>query len=121
MMPCRSTSLPIMKPGTSARYSNGMLNASHIQMNRADLSAESTNSTPPRTAELFATTPIGRPSSRPKPTTTSAANSGLISKNEPVSTSPSTSSWTSNGIDSSVGTQSSVSSSAAASGSTSGG
>ena len=35
MMPCRSTALPIMNPGTSAKYSRGMLNASHCQMKRA--------------------------------------------------------------------------------------
>ncbi len=89
-----------------------MLNASHSQMNRAHLSAESTNSTPPRTAELLATTPTGRPSSRPNPITTSAANSGLISKNESASTRPSITSCTSNGTDSSAGTQSSASSTA---------
>src|SRR3954452_23010277 len=98
-----------------------MLNASHSQMNRADLSAESTNSTPPRTAELFATTPIGRPSSRAKPVTTSAANSGLISKNESASTSPSISSRISNGTDSSAGTTSSTSTVAASSAAASGG
>ena len=46
-----------MKPGTSARNTSGTLNASHSQMNRAALSAESTNSTPPLTAGLFATIP----------------------------------------------------------------
>ena len=46
-----------MNPGTSQRYTSGMLNASHIQMNRAALSAESTNSTPPFTAGWFATNP----------------------------------------------------------------
>ena len=83
-----------------------MLNASHSQMKRAALSALSTNSTPPRTIELFATMPTGRPSMRPNPVTTSAANSGLISKNESASTSPSMTSCMSNGTDSSAGTQS---------------
>src|SRR3954468_17733635 len=115
MMSCRSTSLPIMKPGTSAKYSSGTLNASQSQMNRAALSAESTNSTPPLTAELLATMPTGEPSIRPNPTTSSGANSGLISKKESASTSPSMMSWTSNGTDSSAGTQSSASSTAGAS------
>ena len=44
-----------------------MLNASHSQMNRAALSAESTKSTPPRWAGLLATTPTGRPSSSAEP------------------------------------------------------
>ena len=39
MMPWRSTFVPIMKPGTSARNSSGTLNASHSQMKRAALSA----------------------------------------------------------------------------------
>ena len=77
-----------MNPGTSARYSSGTLNASHSQMNRAALSAESTNSTPPRTALLFATMPTGRPSIRANPVTSSAANSGLTSKNESVVNQP---------------------------------
>jgi hypothetical protein len=65
MMPWRSTCVPIMKPGTSARNSSGTLNALQVQMKRAALSAESTNSTPPRCLGWFATTPITRPSSRP--------------------------------------------------------
>ena len=48
-----------MKPGTSARNRSGTLNASHSQMKRAALSAESTNSTPPRCFGLFATMPTG--------------------------------------------------------------
>ena len=48
-----------MNPGTSARKINGMLKASQHQMNRAALSAESTNSVPARCAELFATIPTG--------------------------------------------------------------
>src|SRR5690349_17906365 len=84
-----------------------MLNASQSQMNRAALSAESTNRTPPFTAELFATMPTGRPAIRAKPTITSGANNGLTSKNDSASTSPSMTSCMSNGIDSSAGTQSS--------------
>ena len=64
--------------------------------------------------------PTGRPSMRPKPTTTSAANSGLISKNESASTSPSMISCMSKGTDSSAGTQSSASSTAGGSAATSG-
>src|SRR3954469_12817985 len=74
-----------------------MLNASHHQMNRAALSALSENRTPPLTAELLATTPTTSPSSRASPVTSSAANSGLISKNDASSTRPATTSWTSNG------------------------
>ena len=53
-----------MKPGTSARNSSGMLNALQVQMKRAALSAESTNSTPPLTFGWFATIPTTRPSMR---------------------------------------------------------
>src|SRR5882724_9503455 len=73
-------------------------------MNRAALSALSENSTPPLTAELLASRPTTSPSRRPSPTTSSAANSGLISKNEPSSTSPSITSCTSNGWLSTSGT-----------------
>ena len=62
-----------------------MLNASHCQMNRAPLSAESTNNTPPFTAGWFATTPTTSPSSSPRPVTSSGANSGFTSKNDPSS------------------------------------
>ena len=58
MMPWRSTCVPIMKPGTSARNSKGMLNALQVQMKRAHLSEESTNSTPPLTLGWLATTPM---------------------------------------------------------------
>ena len=71
MMPWRSTAVPTMKPGTSARNTSGTLKASHIWMNRAALSAESTNSTPPLNIGLLATTPIAWPSSRAKPMTSS--------------------------------------------------
>ena len=67
MMPWRSTSVPTMNPGTSARNTSGMPNASQHQMKRAALSAESTNSAPPLCTGLLATMPTGRPSSRPKP------------------------------------------------------
>ncbi len=63
MIPWRSTSLPIMKPGTSARKSSGTLKALQVMMKRAALSAESTKSTPPFTFGWFATIPIARPSS----------------------------------------------------------
>jgi hypothetical protein len=61
MMPMRSTALPIMKPGTSAKNSSGTLKASHSQMKRAALSAESTNSTPPFHLGWLATIPTVRP------------------------------------------------------------
>ena len=64
MIPWRSTAVPIMKPGTSARKSSGMPNALQVQMNRAALSAESTNSTPPLNFGWLATIPTTRPSSR---------------------------------------------------------
>jgi hypothetical protein len=59
MMPRRSTWVPIMNPGTSARNTSGMLNASQHQTKRAALSAVSVNSTPPLTAGLLATNPTG--------------------------------------------------------------
>ena len=90
MMPCRSTAVPTMKPGTSARNSSGMPNASQVWMNRAALSAESTNSTPPLNMGLFAITPVTCPSSRAKPVTTSRAHSAWTSKKESSSTSPRT-------------------------------
>src|SRR3954469_665678 len=108
MMPWRSAAAPTMKPGTSARNTSGTLNASHRLMNRVHLSAESTNSTPPSCAGLLATTPTGVPSRRPKPTITSGAYSGLISKNDSASTMPSMSSCMSNGTCSSGGTSSAV-------------
>ena len=64
MIPSRSTWVPIMNPGTSARNSSGMLNALQVQMKRAALSEESTNSTPPLTLGWLATIPTARPSSR---------------------------------------------------------
>ena len=93
MMPWASTCVPTMKPGTSARNSSGRLKASQHQTNRAALSAESTKSTPPFTAGLLATIPIGRPSSRARPTTSSGAKSGFTSKKLSASTSPSIRSW----------------------------
>ena len=89
MIPCRSTSVPTMKPGTSARNTSGMLKASHSQMNRAALSAESTNSTPPFCSGLLATMPTGRPSMRPSPVISSGAKSGLSSKKLSASSRPS--------------------------------
>ena len=64
MIPWRSTSVPIMKPGTSARNRSGTLNALQVAMKRAALSAESTNNTPPLYFGWFATIPTTRPSSR---------------------------------------------------------
>ena len=64
MMPWRSTAVPIMKPGTSARNSSGTLNALQVQMKRAALSEESTNSTPPFCLGWLATMPTTLPSSR---------------------------------------------------------
>ena len=90
MMPCLSTAVPTMKPGTSARKSSGTLNASHNWMNRVALSAESTNSTPPLNIGLFATTPVTWPASRANPMVSSRAHSAWISKKEPSSTSPRT-------------------------------
>ena len=79
-----------MKPGTSARNTSGRLKASQHAMNRAALSAESLNSTPPFWLGLLATTPMGLPSRWAKPTINSLAKSGLSSKNESSSTSAST-------------------------------
>src|SRR2546422_4058614 len=104
MIPCRSTAEPIMNPGTSARNTSGMLNASHSHTNLATLSAESTNSTPPLCSGWFATTPTTSPSSRPSPVITSGANVGLISKKESSSTTPATIAYMSNDFDSSSGT-----------------
>ena len=106
MMPCFSTALPIMNPGTSARKINGMLNASHSHTNRATLSDESTNSTPPLCIGWFATTPTGHPSSRPSVVMTSRANRGLISNNESSSSTPFTSLRMSNAFDCASGTRS---------------
>ena len=64
MIPSRSTAVPIMNPGTSARKSSGTLKALHVQMKRAALSAESENSTPPLCLGWLATTPIASPSRR---------------------------------------------------------
>ena len=87
MMPSRSTLVPIMNPGTSARYRSGTPNASHIQMKRAALSALSTNSTPPFCLGCQATIPTGFPSMRAKQVITSGANSFLISNTLSASTS----------------------------------
>ena len=109
MIPCRSTSVPTMNPGTSARKTSGIPNASQHQMKRAALSAESTNNAPPLCIELLATMPIGRPSSSAKPTISSAANNGLTSKKLSASTTRSMSSCMSNATCSSIGTTSAVS------------
>ena len=75
-----------------------MLNASHSQMNRAALSALSTNSTPPRTFGWFASTPTTRPFRRANPVSSSPAKNSLISHHEPSSINASTSSRMSNGL-----------------------
>jgi len=121
MIPWRSTSVPIMNPGTSARNSSGTLNASHSQTNRAALSAESTNSTPPFCIGLLATMPTGRPSSSASPVITSGANSGIRSKNDSASMSPSIRSCMSYARCSSAGTAAAVSNRAASRGSYRGG
>ena len=89
MIPRRSTSVPIMKPGTSARKSSGISNASQSHMNLAALSAESLNSTPPFCIGWFATIATACPSRRAKPVSSSLANSFLISSQLSSSTMPS--------------------------------
>jgi hypothetical protein len=103
MIPWRSTCVPIMKPGTSARNTRGTLKASQHHTKRAALSAESTNSTPPRWSGWFATTPTGLPSSSANPVMISRAKSGFTSKNVSASTSPAITSCMSKGTDSSTG------------------
>ena len=110
-----------MNPGTSARNTSGMLNASQHQMKRAALSAESLNSVPARCAELLATIPTGWPSRRASPTISSRANSGLTSKKLSRSTMPSITTCMSNGTRSSAGTVSAVSSTSGGAGSYTGG
>ena len=72
-----------------------MLKASHIVMNRAALSAESTKIAPLRTIGWLATRPTTRPRSRASPTTISCAHPALISKKVPPSTNRSKTSRTS--------------------------
>ncbi len=62
-----------------------MLKASHSQMKRAALSAESTKSTPPLCLGWLATTPTGRPSMRAKPVISSWAKSFFTSNQLPSS------------------------------------
>ena len=66
-----------MNPGTSCRNTSGMLNASHSEMKRAALSAESTKIAPLRTLGWLATMPTTRPSRRASPTTISCAHRRL--------------------------------------------
>src|SRR3954463_3689602 len=108
MIPWRSTWVPIMNPGTSARNSSGMLKALQVQMKRAALSAESTNRTPPLTFGWLATIPIARPSSRANPTTTSLAQRSWTSRKESASASASIRSDTSKAAFSSAGTISEI-------------
>ena len=84
-MPSFSTCDPTMKPGTSTRYTSGTLNASHMRMNRAALSAESESSTPPFCIGWFATTPTEFPAARANPTTMFLAHAGLTSNHDPSS------------------------------------
>ena len=69
-----------MKPGTSARKSSGTLNALQVQMKRAALSEESTNSTPPSGAAGSPRCPRRDPrgvrSPRPAPWPTACALRG---------------------------------------------
>src|SRR3954469_23233121 len=88
MIPSRSTAVPTMNPGTSARKINGTLKASQALMNAVALAAEAVNSTPPFTNGLLATTPTGAPSNRPNPTISSGANNGFTSNHESASITP---------------------------------
>jgi hypothetical protein len=121
MMPCFSTAVPTMNPGTSERNSSGTLNASHSCTKRVALSAESTNSTPPLCSELFATTPMTSPFRRAKPTVTSRAHSAWISKYEPSSTRPLTKRRMSKAIRSLAGTSAARSTAGASWGTLAGG
>ena len=85
-----------------------MLKASQHHTKRAALSAESTNSTPPLAMGLLATMPTGLPSSRPRPTISSGANSGFSSKKLSASTSESMTSCMSYASFSVSGTRSAV-------------
>ena len=109
MMPWRSTAVPIMKPGTSAKNTSGTLNALHVEMKRAALSAESLNSTPPLWFGWLATSPTARPSRRAKPTISSFAQRAWISSSEPSSISAAISACMSNGLFSSSGISSEMS------------
>ena len=75
-----------MKPGTSIRNTSGMLKASQSQTNRAALSAEFTSRAPPSTMGWLARMPTGWPPMRARPVTMFLAQSGLIGKNSPSST-----------------------------------
>ena len=86
MIPCFSTALPTMKPGTSCRNTSGMLNASHSHTKRAALSAAFTSSAPPSTIGWLATMPTGRPSMRASAVTRFFAHSGFIQSTSPSST-----------------------------------
>ncbi len=85
MIPCRSTAVPIMKPGTSARKSRGISKASQSQMKRAALSAESAKRTPPFTRGWLAIMPTTLPFIRPNPVMISGANLFFTSQKEPAS------------------------------------
>ena len=105
MMPCFSTALPIMKPGTSLRNTSGMPKASQRVMKRVALSALSTKSTPPFTRGWLARMPTGLPFSRARPVMISPAKSFFTSRKLPSSTSPSMKSFIWKGAIMSVGTR----------------
>ena len=86
MMPCFSTAVPTMKPGTSCRNTSGMSKASHSHTNRAALSAAFTSRAPPSTMGWLATMPIGWPPTRARPVTMFFAHAGFMGKNSPSST-----------------------------------
>ncbi len=86
MMPFHSWSVPGRKPGTSTNVSTGMLNASQVRTNRAAFSDASMSRVPANCIGWFATTPTGRPSTRPKPTTMFGANIGCTSRKSSSST-----------------------------------
>src|SRR6476620_2568883 len=69
MMPSHSCDVPGRKPGTSTKVSTGTLKASQVRTNRAAFSDASMSSVPANCIGLLATTPMLRPSIRPKPQT----------------------------------------------------
>ena len=86
MMPFHSWSVPGRKPGTSTKVSTGTLNASQVRTKRAAFSEASMSRVPANCIGWLATTPTGRPSTRPKPISRFGANSGWTSRNSPSST-----------------------------------
>ena len=80
MMPPYSCAVPGRNPGTSSNVTSGMLKQSQNRTKRAPLSEAAMSRHPARCAGWFATTPTGRPPSRPKPTTRFGAYSAWTSK-----------------------------------------